>query len=252
MSDPFDSSHQKLARADKHFVELQREITVFNNLQPYERVVEAHPDKPGHTVEKIRMTQPIPAGIADNAADIAISLRSALDNAGYTIAVAAGVKVPKRCAFPFAGCVAKMPSALGRCKDIPEKIHSLFCGFQPYKGGNDLLWALNELANTDKHKMVIPVGQALARHGVNVRGTGFFSMPDPHVWDRAKNEMKLIELGLGATYQYDFQFRFFIAFHDIEIIDGQSIVRILHDMGGIVERVLVGIEAESRRLGIVK
>jgi hypothetical protein len=251
MADLFESSRQKLARADKHFAELQREIFAFNNLQPYERVIEAHPDKPGHTVEKIRMTQPIPAGIADNTADIAISLRSALDNAGYAIAIAAGASNPKHCAFPFAGGVANMPSALGRCKDIPEKIHPLFCGFQPYKGGNDLLWALNEIANTDKHRMVIAIGQAFARHGVNVRGTGFFSMPDPHFWNRDKNEMELIELGPGATYQYDFQFRFFIAFHDIEIIDGQSITRVLHDMGRIVERLLLAIEAEARRLKIV-
>jgi hypothetical protein len=146
MSDPFESSRQKFTRADKHFADLQREIDTFNQRNPYERVVEPHPDRPGHTVQKIRMTQEIPANIADIAADIVISLRSALDNAGYAIATAAGVKNPKHAAFPFAGSVTKMPSALGRCKDIPETIHSLFCGFQPYKGGNDLLWALNEVA----------------------------------------------------------------------------------------------------------
>ena len=138
MTDPFDSSRRKLARAEEHFGDLQRKIEDFNEKQPYERIVEPHPDKPGHTIEKVRMTHEIPASIADKTADIVISLRSALDNAGYAVAVAAGVKDPKHSAFPFAGSVSKMTNALGRSKDIPEKIHSLFCGFQPYKGGNNL------------------------------------------------------------------------------------------------------------------
>jgi hypothetical protein len=211
-----------------------------------------HPDKPGHTIEKFRMKEPIPDSIVDSVAEIAVTLRSALDNAGYAIAVAAGVDNPKYSSFPFAGSVDRMSNALGRCKDIPEKLHSLFCGFQPYKGGNDILWALNEVANTDKHKTIVPIGQGMVRHGVNLRGTGFFRMPDPHLWDRTKNEMVIIELGPGATYEYDIQFQFFIAFQDIEFIDGQSVTRVLHKFGGVVERVLMGIEAECRRLRIVK
>jgi hypothetical protein len=252
MSDPLSSSRQKLARAEKHFVDLQKEISEFSQQNPYEQVTEAHLDKPGFTIEKVRMTKEIPASIADLTADIAISLRSALDNAGYAIAVAAGVNNPKHCAFPFAGSAAQMANALGRSKDIPVGVQSLFCGFQPYKGGNDLLWALNEVANTDKHKMVIPIGQALTRYGASVSGTGFFSMPDPHVWDRTKNEMKLIELGPSATYKYDFQFRFFMAFHDIEFIDGKSVVKVLMQFGNIVERLLLGMDAECRRLKIFK
>jgi hypothetical protein len=252
MNDPLSSSRQKLARAEKHFVDLKMEISEFSQQNPYEQVAEPHPDKPGFTIEKVRMTKEIPATIADLTADIAISLRSALDNAGYAIAVASGVNNPKHCAFPFAGSAAQMANALGRSKDIPEKIQSLFCGFQPYKGGNDLLWVLNEVANTDKHKMVIPIGHGLARYGASVRGTGFFSMPDPHVWDRAKNEMKLIELGPGATHRYDFGFQFFIAFHDIEFIDGQSVVKVLMQFGNIAERLLLGMETECRRLKIFK
>jgi hypothetical protein len=252
MTDPFESSRRKFARAEKHFADLQGEIHAFNETDPYERIAEPHPDRPTHVVEKFRMTREIPASIADKTADIIISLRSALDNAGYAIALAAGVKEPKHSAFPFAGSVANMTNALGRSKDIPEKIHPLFCGFQPYKGGNDLLWALNEVANTDKHRMIIPIGQSMVRYGANVKGTGFFSMPNPHVWDRAKNEMVLIELGPGTTYHYDFNFTFFIAFKDIEFIDGQPIVRILNQLGSIVERILTAMEAESKRLGIIK
>jgi hypothetical protein len=252
MTDPFASSRQKLARAEKHFLGLQEEIQSFGQKQPYKRVVELHPQKPGHTIFKIRMTEELPPSIADTTADIVGSLRSALDNAGYDIAVAAGIKEPKNSAFPFAGSVDQMSGALGRCKDIPQPIHSLFCGFQPYKGGNDILWALNQVAITDKHKMVVPIGQGFVRHGVHVQGTGFVRMPDPHVWDRAKNEMIIIELGPGAEYDYNFNFTFFIAFNGIEIIDGKPIVGTLTQFGSIVERILMAMEAECRRLKIFK
>ena len=145
--------------------------------------------------------------------------------------------------FPFAGNAIQLANALGRSKDIPDRIQSLLCGFQPYKGGNDLLWALNEVANTDKHRMVIPIGQGLARYGASVRGTGYFSMPDPHVWDRAKNEMKLIELGPGATHTYDFGFQFFIAFHDIEFIDGKSVEYVGFVRGAERDKLLGGARA---------
>jgi hypothetical protein len=40
MSDPLSSSRQKFARADKHFVDLQKEISEFSQQNPYEQVTE--------------------------------------------------------------------------------------------------------------------------------------------------------------------------------------------------------------------
>jgi hypothetical protein len=179
------------------------------------------------------------------------NLRSALDTAGYDIAVASGVTSPKNSAFPFAGSIGQMANALGRSKDLPPQIQSLFCGFQPYPGGDDLLWALNEMCNTDKHRMLIPMGQGMVRASAAVRGTGFFSMPDPHVWDRTKNEMELITLGPGATFNYHFDFRLFVAFSEIKVVDGEEVLRTFYELGRSVQSILTAIEAESRRIGII-
>jgi hypothetical protein len=252
MSDPFESSRRKLARAEEHFVELQRKITEFTQVDPYTTVIEPHPEKPDHEVHKVKLTTPLPDSIGDITGDLVYNLRSALDNAGYAVAVASGRSSPKNTAFPFAGSVAQMANSLVRSKDIPEQIQSLFCGFEPYKGGDDLLWALNQICNGDKHKMVIPIGTGLVRVGAKVRGRGFFEMPDPHVWDRTKNEMVLITFGPKTEFKYDFDFRIFVAFNEVQIVDGQPVVRVLHRLGRKVQRILVGIEAESRRLGFVK
>ncbi|MGA9566532.1 MAG: hypothetical protein WBS19_13480, partial [Candidatus Korobacteraceae bacterium] len=213
MADPFASSRSKLAWAEKRLNDLEGEISDFVALQPYARVAEPHPDKPDHVVHKIRLTKSPPEHLTNIVGEVVDGLRSALDTAGYSVALAVAPPGtdPKHTAFPFARTAAQMANALGRSKDVPPQIQSLFCGFQPYLGGDDLLWALNEICNTNKHKIVVPIGNGAIRSSAMVKGTGFFSMPDPHVWNRAKNEMEIITLGPGAKYDYDFNFALFIA-----------------------------------------
>lgn len=251
MPDHFESSRRKIARAKQHLIDLQREIGKFAQKEPYKRVVEPDSQHPDHQVHKIKLTEPLPVIIGDIAADMVQNLRNALDNAGYSVAAAGGRVNPKFAAFPFAGSIAQMANALGRSKDIPQEIQSLFVGFQPYRGGNDILWALNEMCVADKHKMLIPIGTGIVRAKAALRGTGFFQMPDPHFWDRDKNEMVILILGPGAVFDYDFDFRFYIAFNDIPVVDGQPVLTVLDALGAEVESILIAIEAESRRLGII-
>jgi len=250
MPDPFDSSRRKIARAKEHFANLHREIEEFTRVNPYARVTEPHPERADRIVHKVKMTKEIPAVIADTTADFVQNLRNALDNAAYAVAVAAGKVDPKYTAFPFARSAAEMANSLGRSKDLPKEMQSLFCGFQPYLGGDDLLWAFNEICNGDKHKYIIPIGTGMVRRAAGVEGTGFFEMPTTHVWDRTKNEMELLTLGVESTYKYNFQFSFFVAFNDIQVVDGQPVLGVLDELGSKIESIFLGIEAECRRLKI--
>lgn len=257
MLDPFDSSHRKLDRAQKHFLDLQRKVSAFIQSNPYHEVVEPHPDKADHEVHKIKPTRELARELddmGDDFGEFVINLRAALDNAGYTIAAATGKSDAKNCAFPFAASLAEMIKAVGRCKDLPSEIQSMFVGFQPYFGGDDLLCAINAACNTDKHRTVVPAFNMFVRERVAVGGTRFFEMPLEHKWDSAKNGMVLITLGPGAPddFKYDFQFTVFIALHEVPAIAGQPIVAVAHTMGGKVESVLMAIKAETRRIGIIK
>jgi len=251
-ADPFESSKRKIARAKEHCADLKRNIQAFQRMRPYESVVEPHPDQPSHRVHKVKLTQALPTAIADITADMAQNLRNALDNAGYAVAVASGRVDLKFTAFPFAGSLAQMRNSLRRSKDIPPQIQSLFCGFQPYLGGDDLLWALNEISVADKHKMVVPIGTAIRRIGAAVEGTGYVSIPNPHIWDRTKNEMVLLTTGSQTDYKYDFNFRVFVAFNEIRVVDGEPVLRVLDTLSSKVEGILLAIEAEAYRLGFVK
>src|SRR5271163_1693172 len=149
MCEPFEISFSKITHTEKRLIELYWEVVQFRQSNPYEEITEPHPDKAGHIVRKIKLTGDIPESTVNIAREIIQGLRSSLDNAVFDIALTTGTTDPQSAAFPFAGDVSKMANALGRCQDDPPPIHSLLCGFQPYEGGNDFLWALNKLSNTD-------------------------------------------------------------------------------------------------------
>ena len=100
--------------------------------------------------------------------------------------------------------------------------------------------------------MVIPVGTGIFRASAEVRLTGWFSMPNPHIWDRTKNEMDIVTIRAGSEFNCNFDFRVFVAFNDIEIVDGKPVRNVIHAIGSAVQSVLMAMEAESRRLGFVK
>jgi hypothetical protein len=258
MTDAFASSRSKLAWAKENLLsDLHRRIEDFHNLDPYAQVVEPDPQTPGWEVHKIKLVKPFPEAFGNITSDIVVNLRSALDNAGYSIATAIGKTDPRNTAFPFARDVNNMAYSIGRSTDLPKEIQSLFCGFQPYRGGDDLLWALNELCNGNKHKFITPMQVIIWRGRAFAQGYGVpFSMPDPPKWDGAKNEMVVIRLGPhvvpNATWQYDFDFRPFVAINEIPVVQGKAVLGVLYDLCLKVESILTCIEAECGRLGIVK
>ena len=118
MNNPFDSSHRKLDRCRKHFLDLQGKVSAFIQSSPYHEVVEPHPDKADHEVHKVKPTRALTGelnDIGDDFGEFVSNLRSALDNAGYAIAAATGKTDSKHCAFPFA---ASLPETVKACRKV--------------------------------------------------------------------------------------------------------------------------------------
>lgn len=257
MADPFESSRRKLARAKKHILDLERRIGDFIKKNPCTKVVERDLQraKEIHKIKLVKRVPRSPSSFEDFASDAVLNMRATLDHAGYAVAVAANParKNPTCTAFPFARSAAELENAIkGRSKDIPKEILALFRSFKPYKGGNNLLCALNEICNAEKHKIVTPAALTISTRGaMNVRGTGDWSTPAQAVWDSSKNEMVLIEAALDAQVEYDLEFFTLVIFDEIDAIRGEQVLGTLNALAGEVERVLLAIEAESRRIGII-
>ena len=244
MAIELNSSRRKLARAKEHFANLDSQIKAYVKEQPYVNVVEQDTQNADHLEHKIRLTKSLPEGLADAVGDTVGNLRSTLDHATFALALANGVTDPRNAAFPFAGSKAEFENALkGRTKDVPQKYHGLIRTFEPYKGGNEVLWGLNMLCNADKHRMLTPVGMGVRRAGMELEGSGWFSAPMNPEWDRAKNEIVYLTVHKDTKIRYNFPFKLFVVFEDIDPVGGERVDSILQQTIVEVERVLTSIEA---------
>lgn len=248
MADLFRSSRCKIDWAKHHISNLEARIAAFIDERPYEKIIEAD-SEPGYNCHKVRLTKLLPTSFALIMGDAVNNLRAALDHIGYASAIANRVIAPKHCAFPFAKNAAQFPArANGMCRDIPKEIVACFHAFQPYGGGNITLWALNEACNADKHFLLTPV--CIGTIGFVRSGPtgGRVRLSTDPFWDRTKNELSLF-IAKGNP-EYDFNMSFKIAFESPEILKNKEVITTLNGFADEVERVLMAIEAEARRIGL--
>lgn len=253
---PFSSPWRKVARAKTHIADLKREIKTFEDSRPYESFAETDLESPNQLLHKIKLVSPLPDLLAEILGDAVNNLRESLDYAGYACAIASGKVKPTSAYFPFAGDVRDLESKIGRnCKDLPQEITALFRSFQPYKGGNDLLWALNRIANANKHTILIPYGivaerakQALLHYHPESK---FAIRFPPARWDSKKQEIIVAFSNPTTEFQLQCDFTISVAVDQVEIVGGQEIIAVLDKFTSVVEGILLAIEAEALRLGYV-
>lgn len=253
MVDMFASAKSMLRWADKRIADLESEISAFMNEKPWSIVVEKDVD--GVTdLHKIKFTKMLSDDIPHLVFDAANNLRPVLDQAAFAIAVQhTGNKSPKSAKFPFGPTEDDMLNNLrGAGKDLPSEIQDLFKGFKPYKGGNNALWALNELCNVPKHKMIIPV--MMGGISANFLGDSATKVRIPNfAWDREKNEIIFLIGDPGYHARYQAQFTFTVALDNVEkIIRGQNPVSALRTMAAEVGHVLTAAETECRRIRLIQ
>jgi hypothetical protein len=243
-----------LARAKRQVADLDTQIKAFAKEKPWSHVVEKDPT--GATdIHKVKFTARLSDDLPHIVFEAANNLRAVLDQLGFAAANLAGNKDPKSCKFPVGPTKeAMLNNSKGGCKDLPAEIRTLFEGFNPYKGGNNTIWALNELANGPKHKLLSPIaigGSGMFVKSLTVVG-GPMVIPFPR-WDSDKNEIEFLRTGAGADVQYNINIAFSVALDNVEeVIRGQHPVTALSTMGGEVDRILAATEAECRRIGLLK
>lgn len=251
MPNPLESACTKLAWGRKHAEHFEREVQAFLKTAPGECFAEPDPENPDYTLQKIRLTRPLPEHLSLIAGDAVDNMRAALDHAIYAVATisASAGRGTRHTSFPFAGSDTQFEHRLNGLTDIPKELWPLLRSFQPYKGGNQLLVSLNRACNRNKHALLVSLIGIPQIVTANMSGKGFIRFPSEHVWDREKNEMLLFTEGPGAQREGDFNIRFLIALTDI--IEFEQAHNVLHWFGAEVERVLRAIEAEAQRLGII-
>lgn len=248
--DPFASSRYSLRHAKRRLDEVELALVQFVDAQPYHHVVEPNVEGPFKT-HKIKLRVPFPDVVAGAVFDAVNALRSSLDQAGYSVAVGAG-RSGNHAHFPF-GDNDKASATChiwGRSKDIPQEVFDRMVDFKPYKTGNRVLWAVNELCNTSKHEVIVhptPTPQFML-----VRWRQYMGIEPvkwPPVWDRVNNEMVIARTPLDSHDKVQFNGSFDICIHDIQGFAGKAAVPLLRRMFNQTLKVLASVEKMSVRFG---
>ena len=240
--DPFYSSKYSVERAKHHVNDLKLQIAEFFKTTPYTRVCETNADRT-QNIHKFKLIKPMPVHLSGIARDAVFSLRSALDQAMYAM-------TGKFLYFPFRNSKSEFKDAMKDVrKSVPKEIANLVSGFKPYKGGDDLLWALNKMNNPNKHGIIRPVAFALLVAQFE-RDDG---VPAPRIpaWDRTKNEMEFILSVPSAPVEPKFEIATWVAICDVEVVDGQPVDAVLNNLTSKVEGIVMALEAEAKRIGLV-
>ena len=120
--------------------------------------------------------------------------------------------------------------------------------FQPYKGGDDLLWALTRLTGVNKHQMLtaMPAGvDSIALHAMLLFGKGQGAFRPS--WDSRNNILTYAKTPIGTDLKYDLEISFHIAFGEVEIVGGSPAIPVLREIAAKVAAITHMIELECRR-----
>jgi hypothetical protein len=246
MADIFMSAKSVLRRANHHIADLKSEIETFTADKPYSYVIERD-SQTGKDAHIVRFSESFSDDLSCILFDAVNNLRSCLDQMTWAIQVKhSGIK--KTVYFPFASDATHWANKIKGLKDLPGEIRTFFEGFKAYKGGDNTLFALNYIANTNKHALLIPhnFGKATMR----LPGAPWYGMRTLG-FSADKNEVVLFLT--DSNQQAQAEFTYSIVIRDTEeVIKGKHPVTLLNAMSGVVERILLGTEAECRRIGLIK
>lgn len=272
MTDLFESPKRSILRAHHHILDLESQIRDFSNDNAWSYVVEKDSDGI-HDVHKIKFARRLPDDLPSILFDAVNNLRASLDQCSYASALAAKSRSLRNVKFPFAKDQAHWGNAVNGLKDLHPDIRQLFLGANAYEGGNDALWALNEICNAKKHFALIPFnvgtarlmleiedpeGPLMSRTGKNFRVAGFYGRVGGLIgpasgtrWNAEKYELVLLRTDHKPKVRYDAKVAISVAIDGLKLLRGKPIVGILRQISNLVARIGQETEAECRRLGFI-
>jgi hypothetical protein len=253
-TDPLYSAKLRIGRADELLDQLVIDIDRFFSENPIESAAEPDPNGT-HIVHKLKVRERFQIHWRILATEIIEHLRAALDHATFaTFFLTTGKMDSNYAAFPFGKTAADLDNSVrGRSKDLRPEIQTLLRSFNAYKGGNNLLYTLNDLANDCKHGLVTFIGGAVASGEIKGTGwTGGVEFAEPLIWDGEKNEIAYARVRIGTDFQHQGKLRVYVAIPDTEHLPGVGATGVLDKIGTEVARVIGDIESKCRDLGILK
>jgi hypothetical protein len=201
-----------------------------------------------------------PEDVAWETVEIVQRLRIALDKAMVALVERNGHGT-SGVGFPFGGMDGntgqpnpfpdqRMTGKYGIEKKLTAAQWAVITAYKPYPGGNDALWAVNEVANEDKHrKNLVTTNAAFSqdRFMLNAAdGTqSFVIRPNnvPIAYDKERETVFLSIRGGTGNFNVEHGFAINVVFGDIIPVSGKNVLVVLNQQIRMIEGILKGMRA---------
>jgi len=249
-----NSWQDKLIRAKQHSRELEVVIKSFFDSQPYKISTKRNPQT-RQLIYFVTSANDLPKEIPLITGDIIQNLKSALDHLAYQLFTTEtkGKIAGTHIYFPIAKDLQTYESVKNKkTVGIAQPAKDLIDALKPYKGGNDILWRINELNNTDKHRLLITVGSSFgsldigAHMGVLMKKLGpGFDIPMPSLFLKPADILfplkagdELFIDGPDAQEIPNMQFKFNIVLNEPGIVGGEPLIDVLTQMESEIDKLI--------------
>jgi hypothetical protein len=168
--------------AASRFQEFAQQITEWLEHNVGEATVKPLPADVPNDVVVVHRKEPLPLFFHVEVGAYINAMRSALDLLATSLAHRFDMPMPDEMSFPIADSresfVARKFRGRGAKRffeRLPNAERRIIESIEPYKGGNQLLWALHELDNKRKHRRLLDVAVHPRRFGISAADRDFFT-----------------------------------------------------------------------------
>jgi hypothetical protein len=252
----------KIARANKHIVDLQQAIKDFLATGPYKVGFrrDATTRKPIYYVTEAHEAPPALALITG---DIVQNLRSALDHLAYQlflVGTGGSVGIGSHVYFPIADSSAKFASELARkVRGMRQDAIDAIRALEPYKQGKGHdLWIIHALNNIDKHRLLFTVGGAFQSVNIGAVLAASFrnsfgkELPDaalPDLYLRPADVLCPLKAGSelfidapDAAVNDKIDFRFNVSLNETGVLESAQLPDAVQKLSGLVATIAQGFK----------
>jgi hypothetical protein len=251
----------KVKRAYEHISAFEQQLRTFLESGPYKVGGKRDPDT-RKLIYYVESAEPIPDCIPLIAGDAIQNLVSALDHLAYQLVCSDtgdNPPNPRGIYFPVADDSVKYEAnKRRRMEGASRQTFDAVDALKPYKGGNDAIWALHQLNNIEKHRLLLTVGSEAGGINLVQLMAGHLSGTFPPEAVGAFESMNVFlnpadkgfplkvgfELYIGAVDEKPNpkqQFRFDVALCEPGVIDGKPMLETITQFAKLVDDIVAAL-----------
>lgn len=248
------SGRVKIERAKEHIRDFEVGTDAFFDSKPY-RVVAQHDTKRRTLYVQLREFERLPLRWSAVVADAVHNLRSSLDILWSHVMNPDSSAPPRKQYFPVLEDAEAYKARRAReVKSRRKLAMDILDATKPYRGGNDTLWALNEIDIRNKHEVLSLAVGTFQEMTVAVFNTWDFPNPDRFVLT-PKGSLHVLEDNtplfeihpppgvMDAKVNVKYEITYAVAFGEGEVLEGKPVIEALHEFSELVDGIALAFES---------